>query len=80
MAAKKNPLADKAYELYKDGMKLVDIADQLGKPEGTIRDGKIYMTGITNVRIAKRTKANVQNERKIRKTEEADTKAGSICC
>ena len=40
MAAKKNPLADKAYELYKDGMKLVDIADQLGKPEGTIRRWK----------------------------------------
>nr|DAG83076.1 MAG TPA: terminase large subunit [Caudoviricetes sp.] len=40
LAAKKNPLADKAYELYKDGMKLVDIADQLGKPEGTIRRWK----------------------------------------
>ena len=40
MAAKKNPLADKANELYKSGMKLVDIADQLGKPEGTIRRWK----------------------------------------
>lgn len=40
LAAKKNPLADKAYELYKSGMKLVDIADQLGKPEGTIRRWK----------------------------------------
>lgn len=40
MAAKRNPLADKAYEMYKDGMKLVDIADQLGKPEGTIRRWK----------------------------------------
>ena len=40
MAAKKNPLADEAYELYKKGMKLVDIADQLGKPEGTIRRWK----------------------------------------
>lgn len=40
MAARKNPLADKAYELYKSGMKLVDIADQLGKPEGTIRRWK----------------------------------------
>ncbi len=26
MAAKKNPLSDKAYEMYKQGMKLVDIA------------------------------------------------------
>lgn len=40
MAAKKNPLADKAYELYKSGMKLVEIADQLEKPEGTIRRWK----------------------------------------
>lgn len=40
MAAKKNPLADEAYKLYKSGMKLVDIADQLGKPEGTIRRWK----------------------------------------
>ena len=40
MAAKKNPLADKAYELYKSGMKLVEIANQLGKPEGTIRRWK----------------------------------------
>jgi len=40
LAAKKNPLADKAYELYKNGTKLVDIADQLGKPEGTIRRWK----------------------------------------
>ena len=40
LAAKKNPLADKAYELYKSGMKLVEIADQLGKPEGTVRRWK----------------------------------------
>lgn len=40
MAAKKNPLSDKAYEMYKSGMKLVEIADQLGKPEGTIRRWK----------------------------------------
>lgn len=40
LAAKKNPLADKAYELYKSGMKLVEIANQLGKPEGTIRRWK----------------------------------------
>ena len=40
MAAKKNPLADKAYELYKSGMKLVDIADQLGCSPATIRTWK----------------------------------------
>ncbi len=40
MATKKNPLSDKAYELYKNGMKLVDIASQLKLPDGTIRRWK----------------------------------------
>lgn len=40
MAAKKNPKADEAYKLYKDGMKLVDIANQLGVPDGTVRRWK----------------------------------------
>ena len=40
MAAKKNPLADKAHELYKSGMKLVDIADQLNCSAATIRTWK----------------------------------------
>ena len=29
VSAKKNPLCDKAHEMYKQGMKLVDIADAL---------------------------------------------------
>lgn len=40
MAAKKNPLSDKAYELYKSGMKLVDIAAELDVPPGTVRRWK----------------------------------------
>lgn len=40
MAARKNPLADRAYELYKGGMKLVEIADQLGCSSATIRTWK----------------------------------------
>lgn len=40
MATKKNPLSDKAYEMYKNGMKLVDIASQLNLPDGTIRRWK----------------------------------------
>lgn len=40
MAAKKNPLSDKAYEMYKQGMKLVDIAVKLGVPSGTVRRWK----------------------------------------
>lgn len=40
MAGKKNPLADKAYEMYRQGMKLVDIASALDVPLGTVRRWK----------------------------------------
>lgn len=40
MAAKKNPLSDKAYEMYKQGKKLVDIAAELNVPPGTVRRWK----------------------------------------
>ena len=40
MAAKKNPLSDKAYKMYKQGMKLVDIAAELDVPSGTVRRWK----------------------------------------
>lgn len=39
-AAKKNPLSDKAYEMYKTGMKLVEIAAILDVPPGTVRRWK----------------------------------------
>lgn len=38
--AVRNPLIDKAYEMYKSGMKLVNIADQLGCSAATIRTWK----------------------------------------
>lgn len=40
MAAKKNPLSEKAYKMYKQGMKLVDIAAELDVPPGTVRRWK----------------------------------------
>lgn len=40
MAARKNPKADKALELYKSGMKMVDIATKLQVPDGTVRRWK----------------------------------------
>lgn len=40
MAGKKNPLADKAYEMYRQGMKLADIASALDVPPGTVRRWK----------------------------------------
>lgn len=78
MAAKKNPLADKAYELYKSGMKLVDIADQLGKPEGTIRrwkntydwDNERSECKANERERLKRTE-NKKNEKKLTSKQEA---------
>ncbi len=40
MAAKKNSLSDKAHELYRNGMKLIDIASELDVPPGTVRRWK----------------------------------------
>lgn len=40
VAAKKNPLCDEAHRMYKQGMKLVDIAAKLGIPPGTVRRWK----------------------------------------
>lgn len=40
MAAKKNPLSEKAYKMYKQGMKFVDIAAELDVPPGTVRRWK----------------------------------------
>jgi len=38
--SEKNPKIEKAYELYKGGMKLVEIASQLTVAEGTVRSWK----------------------------------------
>ena len=68
LAVKKNPLSDKAYELYKSGMKLVDIADQLGKPEGTIRTWKnryqLDSSDIETFQKDSETKRNVSVKKK----------------
>ena len=36
----KDARADKAFEMYKQGLKLVEIASQLGIAEGTVRSWK----------------------------------------
>ena len=40
MARSPNEKAEKAHELYKAGMKLVEIASQLDVPSGTVRRWK----------------------------------------
>lgn len=40
MPKEKDKRAEKAFELYKQGLKLIEIAEQMGVPEGTIRSWK----------------------------------------
>jgi len=45
----KNPKADEAYKLYKDGMKLLEIADRLEYQMGQSDDGKVRIHGMKTV-------------------------------
>lgn len=40
MPKAKDARADKAFEMYKQGLKLIEIANQLGMAEGTVRSWK----------------------------------------
>ena len=68
MAAKKNPLSDKAYEMYKQGMKLVDIAAQLGCSPATVRTwknrNKWDESGSETFQKKRETKRNVSAKKK----------------
>lgn len=72
MAAKKNPLSDKAYELYKSGMKLVDIAAQLNCSDATIRTWKNRYkwdsSGNATFQTKSETKRNVSKGKKKSET------------
>lgn len=69
MPKAKNKLVDDAFVLYRQGMKLKDIAEQLGIPEGTIRRWKHTYEWdnersekITNVRKRRKRTVQVKNE------------------
>ena len=68
MAAKKNPLSDKAYKMYKQGMKLVDIAAQLGCSPATVRTWKNRNKwdegGSETFQKKRETKRNVSTKKK----------------
>ncbi len=68
MAAKKNPLSDKAYEMYKQGMKLVDIAAQLDCSPATVRTWKNRNKwdegGSETFQTKRETKRNVSTKKK----------------
>ena len=69
MARSPNEKAEKAHELYKSGMKLVEIASQRNVPAGTVRrwkstygwDGK-HKSGRSNKKTNVRNKANKTND------------------
>lgn len=91
MARSPNQKAEKAYEMYKAGMKLVDIAEKLEVPPGTVRRWKStrqWDGGQKSERSDKKSersdkkKANVRKEKERRQkaaedeTEEAGTDCG----
>lgn len=77
MPKAKDARADKAFEMYKQGLKLIDIANQLGVAEGTVRSWKnrYKWNGETNATLQK-NKRNVAKEnkqtRKVKKESVAD--------
>lgn len=64
MARSPNPKAEKARELYKGGMKLVEIASQLEVPAGTVRRWKSTY----------HWDSEQQNERSEKKSERSESK------
>lgn len=73
MARSPNKKAEKAYELYKEGIKLVDIAAKLDVPAGTVRRWKsTYQWGDIQKNERSEKKANVQKRSIQKKNPVAD--------
>ena len=70
MARTLDPRIEQAKKLYDAGEKLIDIADQLGVPEGTIRSWKKRYWG--NATLQKK-ECNVAKEKKLSKRAEQET-------
>lgn len=70
MSAKKNPLSEKAYELYKNGMKLVDIASELNVPPGTVRRWKSTHNWDTERSASKSERSDRKKQKKIPVTDD----------
>ena len=71
--------ADKAFEMYKQGLKLIDIANQLGVAEGTVRSWKnrYKWNGETNATLQK-NKRNVAKENKQTKKVKKESVADEV--
>ena len=79
MPKAKDARADKAFEMYKQGLKLIDIANQLGVAEGTVRSWKnrYKWNGETNATLQK-NKRNVAKENKQTKKVKKESVADEV--
>ena len=79
MLKAKDARADKAFEMYKQGLKLIDIANQLGVAEGTVRSWKnrYKWNGETNATLQK-NKRNVAKENKQAKKVKKESVADEV--
>lgn len=79
MPKAKDVRADKAFEMYKQGLKLIDIANQLGVAEGTVRSWKnrYKWNGETNATLQK-NKRNVAKENKQTKKVKKESVADEV--
>lgn len=68
----KDARADKAFEMYKQGLKLVEIASQLGIAEGTVRSWKNrYKWDGDNATLQKNKRNVAKNNKSPRKNKES---------
>ena len=68
----KDARADKAFEMYKQGLKLVEIANQLGVAEGTVRSWKNRYKWAGDNATLQRSKRNVaKNSQTLIKNKES---------
>ena len=68
----KDARADKAFEMYKQGLKLVEIANQLGVAEGTVRNWKNRYKWAGDNATLQRSKRNVaKNSKTLIKNKES---------
>lgn len=81
MARTLDPRIEQAKKLYDAGEKLIDIADQLGVPEGTIRSWKKRYWGNAtlqkkecNVAQKKRSPQKGRNKKQLKKNPSIWTK------
>ena len=79
MPKAKDARADKAFEMYKQGLKIIDIANQLGVAEGTVRSWKNrYKWNVETNATLQKNKRNVAKENKQTKKVKKESVADEV--